>query len=348
MNILMVGPSSNEKGGMATVISNFKQYFNEPDVRLFFLDSWTENKKWQTEYLAYVRIRKMIHTEQIDLVHFHVAQKGSFFRKALLAKLVPRNCRVIFHMHASQFDLFYKQSSKLAKWWIRRTLNRLDGVVALSENWAAFYEDLTSARVSVIPNAVKIPEKTLFNPEALNIITLGRIGKRKGSFDLLEIAKKIYPFFPKVRFILYGDGQLEEISKKIREEKIQNVSLGGWILAEEQERVLQNAILHFLPSYSEGLPMAILETMGAGIPNLTTKVGGIPEVIRSGENSLLASPGDLDEMLEKLLFFLSVPRLQNDLSQEARLTIQKDFSIGSYHAKWVSLYQKTLNDKNPD
>lgn len=339
MNILMVGPDSNEKGGIATVISNFKNYFNEPDIRLFFLSSWTKRKKWRTEWLAYIQIRKLIHEKQIDLVHFHVAQKGSFFRKAFLARLVPKYCRVIFHMHASKFDIFYKESSSIIKWWIRHTFDQLDGVVALSENWAAFYGNLTQTPISVIQNAVKVPEKSLFNPEASNIITLGRVGKRKGSFDLLEIAKEIHPFFPEIQFILYGDGATEKLAKEIQEKNIKNVSLGGWITLEEQSSVLENAILHFLPSYFEGLPMSILETMGAGIPNLTTKVGGIPEAIQSGENGLLVAPGDLNGMFEKLLFFLSTPAFQKSLSQEARNTIQKDFSIKTYHEKWGLLYK---------
>ncbi|MBC1975258.1 glycosyltransferase family 4 protein [Listeria booriae] len=338
MNILMVGPDTNEKGGIATVIANFKQHFKNDSHNLFFLSSWSGAHKWQTEWRAIRTIRRTIAQNNIDIVHFHVAQKGSFFRKALLKKLVPRRCKVVFHMHASQFDVFYKNSNSLLKNWIRRTFNQTDHVVVLGENWAEFYRKLTRTPVSVIQNAVYIPEELLYNQNARTIVTFGRVGERKGSYDLLQVAKQIQPAFPDVRFVLYGDGEIDNVAAEIQMLGLTNVTLGGWVSKEEQKTILASSMLHFLPSYHEGLPMAILETMAAGIPNIATHVGGIADAIVDGQNGFLTAPGDITNMTNKITKLLSHPSLREEFSSNARHKIVSDFSIENYHANWSTFY----------
>lgn len=338
MNILMVGPDPNEKGGIATVIANFKKYYINEEHKLYFLSSWSGTKKWQTEWNAICSIRRIISQKNIDIVHFHVAQKGSFFRKAFLKKLVPRRCKIIFHMHASQFDVFYENSSRLLQLLIRRTFDQVDCVVVLGENWAKFYRVLTKTQISVIQNAVRIPEKSLFNKDARTIVTFGRIGKRKGSYDLLQVAKLIYPVFPDIRFVLYGDGETEKVAEKIQTLGLQNVVLGGWISKEKQEYILQDTLLHLLPSYHEGLPMAILETMAAGIPNISTNVGDISNAIIHEQNGILTVPGDVVGMTNQIIKLLSKPSLQEEFSSNARHKILSNFSIENYHTNWDTFY----------
>ncbi|MHC5280845.1 glycosyltransferase family 4 protein [Listeria kieliensis] len=342
MNILMVGPDPKEKGGIATVISNFKQYYTSEKHQLFFLSSWSEKSKWKTEWQAFRLIRKVIHDQKIDIVHFHVAQKGSFYRKALLSRLVPKHCRVIFHMHASQFDLFYEKSRWMMKALIRHIFNRIDHVVVLGENWKKFYQTVTSTEVSIIQNAVQVPERPSYDEKSKTIVTFGRIGKRKGSYDLLQVAARMDKDFPEVKFVLYGDGDIEGVSDEIKMMGLQNVELGGWVSKEEQAEILKTTMLHFLPSYREGLPMAVLETMAAGIPNLTTNVGDIPAVISDGKNGMLVCPGEVEVMANELACFIKDDNsIQNRYSKNARQTIKQNFSFEAYMRSWEQIYKKT-------
>jgi len=214
-NILMVGPGEAEQGGMATVIKNFKTHYKDREHTIYYLTSWTKKRKWVTQLKSFLTIRKLVVKYNISIVHFHVAQRGSFFRKILLQRLLPQKCRVVFHMHASQFDVFYKGQPAWLKKCICRWLTGIDQLVVLSGNWREFYEQLTSAKISVIENAVQIPKESFYDSQSTNIICFGRVGKRKGSYDLLEVAERIYPLFPEVRFLLYGDGELESIQRII-------------------------------------------------------------------------------------------------------------------------------------
>ncbi|MHC5251307.1 glycosyltransferase family 4 protein [Listeria kieliensis] len=338
MNILMVGPDSNEKGGMATVIDNFKNYYASREHRIYFLNSWSIVSKWRREWQAVRSIRRVIREKQIDIVHFHVAQKGSFFRKALLKRLVPRRVKTIFHMHASQFDVFYEKNNWIARFWIRKIFKKTDHIVVLGENWANYYRRLTKTPISVIPNAVHIPEKYTYDKNAHTIVTFGRIGKRKGSYDILQVAKQLEPLFPDLKFVLYGDGEIEEIAAEIKQLRLNNVSLGGWASKKDQKSILTSSVLHFLPSYHEGLPMAILETMAAGVPNLSTNVGEIPSVIQNHENGMVTKPGDILAMIAQIRAFLENEVIRESYSEKARTTIEMNFSIEHYHEVWSDLY----------
>lgn len=340
MKILMVGPNAHSKGGIATVIANFKLFYR--DNQVFYFDSWKETTRLSTGIQAFFRIKKNVKKMDIDIVHFHVAQKGSFYRKSLLAKRIRKQTRLIFHMHASQFDTFYEDASPRIKKYISKTLDQLDGLVVLSQEWANFYQTITKTPITIIENAVEIPEAVSYESKSTELITLGRIGMRKGSYDTLQLAKRIQPVFPEVKFILYGDGELDTIEQQIKAENITNVYLGGWISKEEQKKIMKKSVLHLLPSYQEGLPMSILETMSYGVPNLTTNVGGIPQVLRDGENGMVVKPGDIDAMFEKLSMFLEDEEFRIKCSLESFKTIKTHFSIVPYFEKWNQLYEDIM------
>ena len=57
---------------------------------------------------------------------------------------------------------------------------------------------------------------------------------------------------------------------------------------------MEHAMVNILPSYNEGLPMTILETMAYGIPNISTSIASIPEVLHNNDNGFLVKPGDID------------------------------------------------------
>lgn len=263
------------------------------------------SKDYKQQHELLFKLRRKSAKKKIDIAHIHMAQQGSFYRKSVLLLLVKKNCRVVLHIHASQFDTFYSKNSFLAQRYIRWILNKPNQVVALSEEWATFYKQLTKVPVTVIENAVKMPVNSSYNSQAKNIVAFGRLGERKGSYDILKIAKNIENKFPNVRFCLYGDGDTAEIAAQIKEKTIGNVVLGGWVKDAQKEKIMQDAVLHALPSYHEGLPMAILETMSYGIPNISTNVGGIPQVIKDNENGLLIEAGDTEQLESKIIGFLA-------------------------------------------
>lgn len=336
--MIMVGPDSGGQGGISTVIHNFKHYFKQEEWQVIYVCSWKAKYKLFYGLKAWWQLLLLTHRQSIEIVHLHVSQDSSFYRKALLLTAIKKNTKVIFHMHAPQFDLFYQKKSKRGQRRIEKIFNQVDVIIALSEEWAEFYQQLTSTSVEVIENAVHVPAAFHYQVQSKNILTFGRICERKGSQDIVKLAKRIEKKLPEVRFILYGDTDetTEKIIQQIRDLDCRNIKIKGW--TDQQKELLTDCALHLLPSYHEGVPMAILETMAHGVPNLATDVGGIKQVVKHQKNGYLVSPGDIDEMEQCLLAFFSDTETRCCFSTQSRMMIEEHFSISRYLESWNRVY----------
>lgn len=98
-----------------------------------------------------------------------------------------------------------------------------------------------------------------------------------------------------------GDGEVEQVRARVAERGLEDrVAVLGWVDGEKKLELLRNAAAVVLPSYHEGLPMAILEGMAAGKAIISTTVGAIPEVVTGG-NGTLVEPGDVIALAQALL-----------------------------------------------
>jgi len=347
MKVLMVGPSRNSMGGIATVISNFYQYFRNDDVEIKYLETWREGGIISRLYLglkSIVSLIKYILIDKIDLVHIHVAQKGSFYRKSLLILIAKvLNKKVLLHIHASQFDVFYNNSNILNKGYIKYILGLSDKIVVLSEEWKKIISGITNNKeISIVHNAVLVGDY-MYNNEGVNLTFLGRLGERKGIYDLLRILEELFEKNHQFKLFLCGDGDIDKVKEIIKNKKMDNnVIVTGWISSEEKEKILKNTIINILPSYNEGMPMAILETMARGIPNISTTVGGIPQVINNMENGITNSPGDIDSLLKSITYLIENKEQRLKMSKKAYEEIKSKYSIDAYNEVFYCLYKKMI------
>ena len=160
-----------------------------------------------------------------------------------------------------------------------------------SEEWKKNLQVVkTNTSKIVIENYSTIHKECLKrkNHQDKIILFLGFITELKGVFDIPDIAKKIIEHNSNVKFVLAGSGEIEKLQAIIEKKGIsQYFSFPGWIKKEEKEKLLQEADIFFLPSYTEGMPMSILEAMGYGLPIVTTNVGGIPQLVENGKNGYM-------------------------------------------------------------
>ena len=97
--------------------------------------------------------------------------------------------------------------------------------------------------------------------------------------------------------------------------------------------VFSNTLINVLPSYNEGLPMTILESMGYGIPNISTNIAAIPEAITDGVNGFTIEPGDVDSLAEKMKNLILHKDLWVKFSNNAYETAKNEFSIKTHFAQ---------------
>jgi glycosyltransferase involved in cell wall biosynthesis len=285
---------------------------------------------------ALARFAGLLAGGRVALVHAHVAMRGSFWRKALFLGLA-RLCRVptLVHLHGSTFVEFYEsECGSLRQWLVRRTLERARAVIALSESWRAYLARIApAARVVVIPNMVDAAavQAAMRRSGAARhpgrILFLGEVGRRKGAYDLVCARAQVAAAEPRVRLVMAGSGELEEMRRLARELGVErHLELPGWVAGEAKARLLAEASIYVLPSYNENLPVSILEAMAAGLPVVSTRVGGIPDAVREGSEGLLVLPGANEALAESLLRLLRDPGLADAMGAHGRRRVAAEFS----------------------
>jgi len=207
---------------------------------------------------------------------------------------------------------------------IKRTLERANLVIALSDEWSVRLKRIApGANIRVLPNPVVVDDfsPTLENrPEVPSaggtVLFLGAFGKRKGVYDLLDAIPAVAAARREVLFEMGGDQEVAEVRGLVDEKGIErNVRMLGWVSGDDKLAAFTRAHIYVLPSYHEGLPIGVLEAMAAGLPVVTTPVGGIPEVVRDGVNGIIISPGDVRALSAAVLRLLEDAELRKRMSE---------------------------------
>lgn len=345
--VLMVGSDLSVKGGIVSVLRNLLGCDGWTEADISFVPTHIEGsapKKAWFFLKSAARLRKLLGSHAFDIVHIHVSERGSFTRKAIVLQMAKRNrCKVILHHHGAEFLDFYEGSSPGKKEKIRRILAQADLNLVLSRRLVPIYKEISpTAQIECLYNVVRTPEENRYSADAREFTMLGRLAERKGTFDLLDTIKAIDGSLDRdVRFNLCGDGDLELVRERIKALQIEHrIGHLGWIEGSAKEDILRRTMAHVLFSYNEGLPMAILETMGRGIVNIATRVAAIPEVITDGETGFLAQPGDTQKLAELLLMVSRDATLRRRISDNSFACIAEGFSLEAGVRRLETIYMR--------
>jgi glycosyltransferase involved in cell wall biosynthesis len=281
----------------------------------------------------------------VSAVHIHMAMRGSFWRKSVFAKVAGLfSVPVVAHLHGSEMEQFYGEQPRWRQRLICSQLQRCHTVLVLSRSWGEFVTQISPcANVVELPNYVRLPELTprLGGRGTVDVLFLGLVGRRKGVYDLLRALAIALPRAPALRLRIGGNGDIEQAQRLADEFHLADtVEFLGWVTGAQKDSLLANADAYVLPSHNEGLPMSVLEAMSFGLPVITTNVGGIPELLTSGQDGLLVSPGDIDALAEALVTLALDSGLRNRLGQQARKRIEKCYSDRSVLPRLEAVYKQ--------
>jgi glycosyltransferase involved in cell wall biosynthesis len=300
-------------------------------------------RKFAIAIRAFATFVGLLALNRARLVHAHSASDASFWRKSVFVTTAfIARVPVVFHMHGAEFISFWREGSSLRKAVIKEILTRSSTVISLSDSWR---KDLLTiapaARVVVVPNPVEVRARDNRFRHPCRLLFLGRIGDRKGSFDLLQALAIVKSLHGEVRLYCGGDGELARFSGRAGELGLAaNVVLLGWVRGMAKHRQLSRATLFVLPSHAEGLPMALLEAMACGVPVITTPVGGIPELVRDGVDGLLVPPGDPRALAEAIDRLLSDEKLRERLAASAWDRVASRYSVPSVVDRIEDVYRR--------
>ena len=290
---------------------------------------------------------------RVDLVHIHVSERGSVVRKLILALIsFVWSKPVIMHTHGCEFHLFFDSLPKPVRWLVSKIWQGCDRTIVLSKSWQQIYIDklqLPPHKVLVRYNPVDVPKHITdhTSSDRIKFILIGKVARRKGVFDLLgAISQLSINYQDKIRLTVAGNGEVEEAIALARELQIESlVNFTGWIDRQQCDRLLEEADVFVLPSYNEGLPMALLEAMSFRLPVITTPVGGIPEIIIDRENGLSILPGKIEELINAIQTLVDDESLRLKLGSAA-YERAKLLDIGNYSRDLFDIYYSVLEDNS--
>jgi glycosyltransferase involved in cell wall biosynthesis len=347
--VFQVGPALNVQGGVSSVERLIVEHIGDA-VSLRHIATTEDGSLWR-KLCVFVRailsLRHALRCEGRLLVHIHFASRGSTLRKMILAEMTLHAGRpLVLHAHGAQFNQFFSALPAIVQRLLRRMFARADCFVVLSTQWRDFYVNevgVPAHRVAILHNPVSLPPSipARVKRERVQFLFLGRIGQRKGAFDLLRaFAALPARVRERARLVFAGDGDVERLTMLARECG-ENVEVHSWVTGERLRDLFAASDVFVLPSYQEGVPMALLEAMAFGLPVITTRVGGIPDVVTDQREGYLLGPGDVYALQAAMAALIEDEQARLALGARARARAEQ-FDVADFTAELTRIYSRLL------
>lgn len=244
---------------------------------------------------------------------------------------------------------------KILAWVQGFVVRRAWRVVAPSEYLksiiATWGVDASRIRViysALFPLSVVAPKKTIreqLSYKGTVITTVGRLVPWKGFLELVEVVALLKKDIPDITLVIIGDGPLQKaLEEKIATLTLQDsVRLVGKLGKDALGVAIKGSDLFVLNTSYEGLSHQLLEVMDLGIPIVTTRVGGNPELIVEGVSGLMVPPKDNQELYSAIKRVLQNEDLRTFMVQNARVRTQ-DFSQDAVVVRLAQLLHTEVRD----
>jgi len=179
--------------------------------------------------------------------------------------------------------------------------------------------------------------------DGLVVGCVARLDREKGVLDLLEAFAQLAPRWTSARLVLVGHGDASaEVARRVTELGLEDrVTLAGHFDGPVED-VLADFDVYAFASWHEGFPYSILEAMRAGLPIVSTNVGGIPEAVEDGRDGLLVPPQRPQEFTDALARVLENAELRRALGGSARARFEREFTLEAMHARDLEIFSELL------
>lgn len=286
---------------------------------------------------SYQHIRRIIKEEEITVVHSHHRMAAFYAELA-----TPQNVIKVADAH----NTFYNKKI-LTKFAYHNTR-----IVAVGEmvrkNLIDFF-GIADNQIRVIHNAVKPFDGNVQNVPLLDkekneghilIGNIGRLTEQKGMMHFIDAAGIVQKVHPEARFIIVGDGDLKkQLYEQVKNKELQDVIIFlGY--RDDVQNVISQLDFIVLSSLWEGLPLTPIEAFSVGKPVIGTAVDGTREIIRDGIDGYLVEPKEPIKLAEKMNKLIENPDIQKQMSIQARMRYQDEFSFEKLSQRYINFYEE--------
>ena len=299
-------------------------------------------------FIGALRILRDAKQEGFDLLHSH-GYKGN-----ILFGLLPKRLRglpLVSTLHGwTSTGGFSKMA--LYEWLDALSLKRADAVAMVNDETVNHprLRGIAREKKRVIYNGIRLRERkslppdnpvTSFCRDADTLVAVGRFSPEKNHLQLIEMTATLVREGHDLQLLLLGEGRL----RSSYEQKAQQLGIASRLLMpghiDGVESILPLCKAFVMPSQTEGLPIALLEAMAAGVPAIASRVGAIPVVLEKGAG-MLVDPGDTKTLYVALKQLLTVDVEPQKMTDLARQRVERDYTSVGMSAKYSELYRQVL------
>lgn len=291
------------------------------------------------------RLKKWIKSNNLDLIH------ANSQRTAAYAALIARTTKTpyIFHDH-----------ELIPLGWGHHFIGRSAArIITVSEEGKKRYGS-TTYPVECIYNGIEVPDITNLrnpgdvrdefhiSPYAPLLIIAGRMIADKGHMDLIHAMQSVLKEVPETRLIIVGGAKLSETDEYENELKRSVISMGldksiyftGF--RDDLMSLFNAADIVVHPALKDNLATVVIEAMALEKPVISTRTGGIKEIISSGEDGILIGPGDNIALAEAIISLLGDSDKRGELGRKAAKTVHERFAVSRYADQISRIYQQVI------
>ncbi len=313
------------------------------------------------------QVRAVIRRYRPDIVHTHAAKAGALGRMAARLEGVP----VVVHtFHGHVFHSYFSPLKTRVFITIEQALARLSSaIVAISERQrhelAEVYRIAPAEKVALVPNGFDLSRfdpnpalRAAFRQEydlRENEIAIGIVGRlvpvKNHALFLESIAALSAQMQQPVRAFIIGDGELNDsLRRQAAELGLRSRAEAGpsglalewtsWLLDIERAYAGLDAVV--LTSFNEGTPVSLIEAQAAGLPVISTDVGGVADVVVDGQTGRLVPSGDSGALTQALAELVSAPDQQRAWGKEGASRARAHYGVERLARDMADLYQRLL------
>jgi colanic acid/amylovoran biosynthesis glycosyltransferase len=289
--------------------------------------------------------------KRYDVLHAHFGPTGNTFRFARDLWKAP----LVVTFHGYDFCTVPRKEGRAV---YRKLFDAVDLVTVNSAYTGDRVEDLGCPRaklrklaMGVNPEDFPFRERTQAPGEPVRILTVARLVEKKGLEYSVRAAARVRQKHPQIRYDIIGDGplrpQLQELIGRLGLED--SITLHGARDGACVRRMMAGADLFVLASVTaadgdqEGTPVSLMEAQASGMPVLSTRHSGIPEVVPDGRSGFLVPERDVAALSDRLLALVEHPESWPDFGRAGRKHVEEHYSMARLNRRLVELYEEAVN-----
>jgi len=296
---------------------------------------------YQNKILKFIDIfcSLLINRNNYDVCHVQAHSRFNIISVIIVifwAKLLRKKTVVMYYGGA------VKEFFSIAPIIFKKIFSLVDQIVVAGNYVQSAFTQL-GIKATIIPHVIDKDRWGYRHRESSenHLLWVRHLLKEYNPLMVLRVFEKLKQNVPGLRLKIVGTGDLQETMKEyITTHSLTDIEMMGRVTHEKLKELFNWSSIFINTTNVDNQPVSVLEAMICGCPVVSTNPGGIPDIITHGENGMLSNPGDIDAMVENLMYLMKEKEVYSSISNMGRIFVQNTFGEEIVYQQWCRVYRK--------